>query len=32
MSLFYHNSGVIPHLLSDGLLSLIAKENVHNVR
>ena len=29
---FYHHSVVIQHLVSDRLLSLILKENVHNVR
>ena len=29
---FYHNSGMIQHLVSDWLLSLISKENVRNVR
>jgi hypothetical protein len=29
---FYHHSVVIQHLVSDKLLSLISKENVHNVR
>jgi hypothetical protein len=29
---FYHHSVVIQHLVSDRLLSLISKENVHNVR
>jgi hypothetical protein len=29
---FYHHSVVMQHLVSDRLLSLISKENVHNVR
>ena len=29
---FYHHSVVIQHLVSDRLLSLISKENMHNVR
>jgi hypothetical protein len=29
---FYHHSVVIQHLVSDRRLSLISKENIHNVR
>ena len=32
MTFFYHRSMMIQHLVSDRRLSLISKENVHNVK